>query len=158
MLDVIHFGIVERGIVNQNLHRVRAPILDAPGGDVGQQIGQAAGLGIVVTAVLIGQEQTGVLAAFLRGGKAPLRIQQNRARVRRQHLGDGDLEVLKHLIGDGLLIDALGGCERLLKAAALIHGGGRDYALFVGEGFHVFPFSGRQTHKLYWLDYDMRRK
>ena len=143
MLDVVHLRIVERRIVEQNLDRVRAPIGDSLGGNMRQQIGQAAGLGIVVAALFIRQQQAGVGGARLRGGKAVFGIQQNRARVRRQNLRHRDLEFAHHLVRHLIRRHALGRRDGFLQAAALVHGGRRDHAVLVRERLHVAHFSFR---------------
>ena len=57
VLDIVDARIVVGRVVDQNLHRVGAPIDDALGGDVRQKVGQAAGLGVVVSAEFVGQQQ-----------------------------------------------------------------------------------------------------
>ena len=66
-------------VVNEDLDGVGAPIDDALHGNVRQQIGQAAGLGVVVAGFFIGQQQAGVRRARLRGFQAKLGIEQNGA-------------------------------------------------------------------------------
>ena len=62
-----------------------------------QQIGQAAGLSVVVAAVFVGEQQPGILGARLGGGQAVFGIEQDGAGVRRETLAHGDLELLDHL-------------------------------------------------------------
>ena len=85
VLDVVDLRIVEGRVVDQNFHGVGAHVLlEALDGNVRQQIGQTARLRVVVAAVFVGQQQAGVLCARLRCGKAPFRIEQDGAGVRRQ--------------------------------------------------------------------------
>ena len=100
VLDVVDLRVVEGGVVDQNLHGVRAPVHDALHGNVRQQVGQAAGLGVVVAALLVGQQQAGVGGARFGGGQAELRIEQDGAGMRRQNLADRDFEFAHHLVGD----------------------------------------------------------
>ena len=72
-------------VVDQDLDGVGAPIHDALHGNVRQQVGQAAGLGVVVAAQLISQQQAGVGRARLGGIQTEFGIEQNGAGVRRQH-------------------------------------------------------------------------
>ena len=95
-----------------------------------QQVRQAARLGVVVAALLVGQQQAGIRRARFRGGQAALGIEQNRAGVRRQNFRDRDLELAHHLLSHLVWRNAFGARDRFLQAAALIHrGGGDDSAL-----------------------------
>ena len=93
-------GIFEGRVVDQDLHRVGAPIHDALHGNVRQQIGQAAGLGVVVAAHFVGQQQAGVRGARLGGFQAEFRIEQDGAGMRRQHLAP---RLLNSLIISGVM-------------------------------------------------------
>ncbi len=136
--------IVVRRVVEQNFDRIRSHILlQTFDGDVRQKIGQPARLGIVVTAVLVGKQESGVLRPYFRCGKAPFRIQQDGARIRSQNPGNGALELLHHLVRDVLLRDTLCRCQRLGETAALVHRGRGDYALLIGERVHMLQLSRR---------------
>src|SRR5579862_8285263 len=50
VFDIVHLWVVEGRVVNQNLDCVGAPVDDALHGYMRQQIGQSAGLGVVVAA------------------------------------------------------------------------------------------------------------
>ena len=53
----------------------------------------------------------------------------------------GDLELAHHLIGDLFLVDSLGRGDRLLQAAALVHGGGGNDAGLIGQSAQMLDFS-----------------
>ena len=79
MLDVVYLRVVERRVVNQDLDGVCAPIDNALGAYMRKKIGQASGLRVVVTAGLIGEQQTGIGRALFGRWQTPLGIQQNGA-------------------------------------------------------------------------------
>ena len=95
--------------------------------------GSRPGVVRVVAGLLVRQQQAGVLRAALARREAPLGIEQDRAGVRRQHLGDEDLELL-HLAVADLAALLLG--ERLLQRSALIHRRGGDDAALVRHRLH----------------------
>ncbi len=128
MFDVVDLRVVEGRVVNQNLDGVGAPIDNALHGNVRQEVGQAAGLRVVVTAGFISQQQPCVGASRFGGGQAPLGIEQDGAGVRSQNFRHGDLELAHHFIRDLTLVDAFAGGQRFLQAASLVHGGGGDHA------------------------------
>ena len=80
------FGVVERRVVDQNLDGIRAPIDDALHRNVRQQVRQAAGLGVVVAALLRKPAAGRRSSARLGGGQTVFGIEQNGAGVRRQDL------------------------------------------------------------------------
>ena len=141
VLDVVDRGIVERRVVDENLHRVGAPVHNSPGRDLRQQVRQAAGPRVVVAAFFVSEEQAAIRAARLPGVEAEFGVQQDRAGVGREDFGDGGLELRHHLGRDVVLVDALGGRDRLLQTAPLIHRRGGDDSARVSEGFHVLQFS-----------------
>jgi hypothetical protein len=141
MLDVVHLGIVERSVIDKNFDGIGAPIGNALRRNVGQQVGQASRLCIVVTAGLVREKQAGVFRARFGGGQAPFGIQQNGAGMGRQHLADRDFEFDHHFIGDPFLIDSFSGSKRFLQASALIHGGSSNHTGFIGERLHAQRFS-----------------
>jgi hypothetical protein len=66
VLDVVDLRIVERRVIEQNLDCVGAHFFFDPAHRaVWQQIGQASGLRIVVTAVLVCKKQSGILCSSL---------------------------------------------------------------------------------------------
>ena len=66
----------------------------------------------------------------------------------RQNLGHGDFKIFHHLLRDRAFIHVLRGCKRFLQTAALIHSGCCNDALCIGQGLHVFQFTGGNTHKI----------
>ncbi len=101
VLDIVDLRVVERRVVKQNLHRIRAPIGDALSRDVRQQIGQSGpGLRVVVAALFIGQQQACIRGARFRSRESILGIEQDRAGVRRQNFRYRHLELAHHLVGD----------------------------------------------------------
>ena len=75
-------------VVEQNLDAIGAGFFQAAGGPVVEQIGQAAGAGLVVAGLFIGEQQAGILGAALGGGQSPLGIEQDGAGVRGENFGD----------------------------------------------------------------------
>ncbi len=106
-----------------------------------QQVRQAAGLGVVVAALFVGQQQAGVGRRALAAGSPILGIEQDGAGVRRQNFRHRDFELAHHLLGHLVGRNALGAGEGLLQAAALIHGGGGDDTVLVGKRLHVAHFA-----------------
>ncbi len=78
MLDIVDVLRIVRRVVEQDLHAIGARFFQAASGPYVEQIGQAAGTGLVVSGLFIGEQQAGVLGAALRGGQSPLGIEQNR--------------------------------------------------------------------------------
>ena len=112
-----------------------------------QQIGQAAGLGVVVAALFVGQQQAGVLARapWRRAGRI-----RDRAEWRwRAASAPCVTAILNSVIISSVisfLSTPLRGGQRFLQAAALIHGGGGDDAGFVGQRLHVLQLTCGQSH------------
>ena len=79
---------IEGRVVEQNLDAVRAGFFQAARRPVVEQIAQAAGTGLVVSGLLIGEQQAGVLGAALGGGQSPLGIEQDGAGMRGENFGD----------------------------------------------------------------------
>ena len=86
MLEVIDVLGIERRVVEQDLDAVGAGFLQAADRPVIEQVGQAAGAGLVVAGLLIGEQQAGVLGAALGGGQSPLGVEQDGAGMRRETL------------------------------------------------------------------------
>ena len=78
-VDVL--GIVGR-VVEQNLDAIGARFFQAAGRPEVEQIGQAAGAGLVVSGLFVGEQQAGILGAALGGGQSPLGIEQDGGGVR----------------------------------------------------------------------------
>jgi hypothetical protein len=89
------------------------------------------------------QQQAGVFCAALRRRQPPLRVEKDRARVRRQHLGDDGFEPVHVGVGD-VAPFFLG--ERFLEGSALIHRRGRDDAALVGYRFHARELPWCELH------------
>jgi len=106
-----------------------------------QQVGQAAGPGVIVAAQLVRQQQAGVLAARLGGFQAEFRVEQDGAGVRSEDLAHRHFELAHHLMRDLFDIHAAPRGQRLLEASSLIHGGGRDDASLVGYRFHALQLA-----------------
>src|SRR5215472_3676616 len=113
-----------------------------------QQIGEAAGAGIVVAAQLIGEQEAGGLRADAAGVEAELRVQQDSAGVWGERLADRDLELAHHLRSNILRIDAASDGQRLLQAPSLIHGGRSDHSALVRKRFQMRQFTGGKFHGL----------
>jgi hypothetical protein len=111
-----------------------------------EQIGQAAGLRIVVAALLVGQQQAGILGAHLGGGKAVLGIEQNGAGVRRQDARDRFFEFGHHLVGDGFFVHAFILGDGAFQGAALVHGRGANDAAFIRNCFQAPLFARADFH------------
>ena len=79
---------IERRVVEQDLDAVGAGFLQPAHRPVVEQVGQPPGARLVVAGLLVGQQQPGILRPALAGREAPFRIEQDRARVLGQHLGD----------------------------------------------------------------------
>ncbi len=129
VFDVVDLRVVEGRVIDEDFHGVRAHVFfDALDGDVRQEVGQAAGLGVIVTAVFVGEQEARVFRARFRGGQTPLGVEKNGACMRSQDARDGGLELLHHFVCDVLLRDTFCGGERLGQTSTLIHCGGRDDA------------------------------
>ncbi len=137
MLLVVDLVLLKRRVVDENLHGVRAGFLEAAYGHQRQQVGLATRAGVVIAALFVAEQQAGTFGARFSSRESPLRIEQDGARVRGQNLGDGEFELLHHLVGDVALLDALAGGNRLLQGAALVHRGRRDDAALVRQRLHV---------------------
>ncbi len=130
-------GLLEGGVVEQDLDAVGSGFLQAANAPYVEQIGQAARGRGIVAGLLIGEKEA-LAVAVLGGGKAKLGVQQNGGSVAGEHLGHKRLEYFE--------IVCIGGCsallgEGLLKRAALVHRRGGDDATCVGDGFE----SGKLT-------------
>ncbi len=128
---------LERRVVDQHFDGVRACFLDAAHGHVGQQVRLPARAGVVVPALFVAEQQSGVLVARGGGGHAPLRVQQDGARVRRQDLRNRRLELNHHCVRDLVDADAFTRGDGLLQRTALVHGRGGNHAALIGQSFHM---------------------
>ena len=149
ILDVVDFLLLKRGVVEQQLDRVRALMLNSAHRPVIEQVGQTARGGGVVAGLLIGQQQT-LAVAVLGGGQSIFRIEQNRGGVPGENFRHQRLEFRQRMGVDGSAF-FLG--QRLLQRTALIHGGGGNDAAFIGEGFHAGQFAGGELHRLTLLGF-----
>src|SRR5208282_1575127 len=135
--DALHPGMflvvdvlgIEGRVVEQNFDAVRAGFFQAAGGPVIEQVAEAAGAGLVVSGLFVGEQQAGVFGAALGGGQAPLGIEQDRTGMWGENFGDQRLEFFHQGIVDFAAF-FLG--QRFLQGTALVHGGRRDDAAFVG--------------------------
>src|SRR5689334_4423359 len=79
---------------------VGAPIDDALHRDVRKQVGQTAGLGIVIAAFFVGEQEARVLRSRFGGLEAIFRIEQDGAGMRCENSRDNGFELAHHLIGN----------------------------------------------------------
>ena len=143
VLAIVDVVRIERRVVEKNLHRVGADLAQPPRRPEVEEIRQPARSGLVVAGLLVRHEQTGVAGAPLRRRHAPLRIEENRARVRGQDLGDEGLELLHHRVAHRAALVLL---ERFLQRPALVHRRRGDDAAIVGDGIHAGQFSCCDGH------------
>ena len=148
MLVLIDRGRVERRVVEQNLDAVRARGYEAADGPDIEKIGQAAGTRVVIAAVFVGEQQTGVLRARKRGGQAVFGIEEDGAGVRRENLHDGGLEFLEHLRGYGILVAAFFLGNGTFQRTALVHGRGGDHVAGIRYRLEALLFSWREFHRV----------
>src|SRR5579872_6545971 len=78
-------------------------------------------------------------------------VEQDRAGMRREYAADDNLELFHLFLSHLIRRNALGGRDRFLQTAALIHGRSGDNALVVGQGFHVLQFTGGKTHEFQFI-------
>ena len=95
-------GLLERGVVEQDLDAVGAGFLEAADAPDVEQVGQAAGGVGVVAGLLIG-EQKALAVAVLGGGQAVLGVEQDGGGVLAEDVGDEGLEDLEIVAGGGWL-------------------------------------------------------
>ena len=88
MLLVIDVLGIEGRVVKQDLQAVRARFLQAAHRPQIQQVAQAPRAGLVISCLLVSQQQPRILGAPLGRRQPPLRIEQDGAGVRREHLRD----------------------------------------------------------------------
>ncbi len=138
MLLVVDVLRIVGRVVEQDFDAVGADFLQATNGPLVEEVREPPGPCLVVAGLLVREQKAGVLRPAFARGKPPLRVEQDRARVRRQHFRDDRLEVFHLAVADGAAA-FLG--ERLLKRSPLIHGGGGNHAARVRNGLHAGQFS-----------------
>ena len=162
VLGLVDCGRIERAVVKEDLDAVRSSGLEAHHRVIVQQVGQPAGLSIVISALLVGEQQAGVLGALLGRGQPVLRVQQDRAGMRGEDAHHGFFELCHHLAGHCLLINAflLGDCA--LERAALVHRRRGDYAARVRDCLQASLFARGKLHhvpsKRFWAQMRTTRK
>lgn len=141
VFDFVDFGVFGGGVVDEEFDGVGAPVLDAADGDVVEEVGEAAGAGVVVARGFVGEEEAAMRVAGGGGGQAVFGVEEEGGGVGAEDGGDGGFELLKH--GRGGV-----GAEGFGETAALVHGGGGDDAGVVGERLDVQFFTGSEDHFL----------
>src|SRR5450755_1542707 len=111
MLLVVYILGIEWRVVKQNLDAIGAGVFEALRGPMVEQIAQTAGASLVVSRLLIGEQQAGILGAALGGGETPLGIEQNGGGVWGQNFADQRFEFFHHGVAD---FAAFFLCQRLL--------------------------------------------
>jgi hypothetical protein len=81
VLEVVDVGLLEGGVVEQDLDAVGAGFLEAANAPDVEQVGQAAGGVGVVAGLLVGEQQA-LAVAVLGGGQAELGVEQDGGGVR----------------------------------------------------------------------------
>ncbi len=143
VLDVVDAGLVEGGVVEQDLDAIGSGFGEAANAPEVEQVGKAAVGGGVVAGLLVGEEEAFAVAMF-GGGEAVLGIEEDGGGVAGEDFGDEgfeDFEVVA--VGGGAAL--LG--EGFLQGSALIHGGSGDDVALVGDGLEACKFSGRDLHE-----------
>src|SRR5450631_3828584 len=100
MLLVVHFFGIERSVVKQNLDAIGASVFEAFRVPMVERIAETAGASLVVSGLLIGEQQDGILGAALGCGGTPLGIEQNGGGVRGQYFADQGFEFFHHGVVD----------------------------------------------------------
>src|SRR5208282_4942593 len=103
-------------------------------------------LGVVVAALLVGQQQTGVLGAGAGGLEAVLRVEQDGAGVRGENADHRFLEFAHHVGVHFFFVHAFFFGDEVAQRAALVHGRRGDHALGVGHRFHSFDLARADLH------------
>src|SRR5208283_1714723 len=111
-----------------------------------EQLRQPSWHGFVVTRFLVRQEQARVLRALLCRGQTIFRIQQNRARLRRQNAAHSLLELHQPLVRHRASIHALRFREQTPQRAALVNRQRGDHTSRVGHALQPFSFAFRNPH------------
>ena len=125
---------IEGRVVEQNLDAVRPSFFQPASRPVIKQVAQAAGTGLVVSGLFIGQQQAGIFGATLGRGQAPLGIEQDRAGMRSENFGDQRLEFFHQCVADFATFFL---SQRLLQRPPLVHSSRADYALGGGDSFEA---------------------
>ena len=121
MLDRVDRFVIGGIVIEQDLDRIRAGFHQPPYAPLVQQVWQASLDSGVVAGLLVGQQHAAIRCLGLQGEQAELRIDQDRARMRRQDRDDGLLEG-RQIVGGRLAI-LTGLANRFLQRSPLIHGG-----------------------------------
>src|SRR6266702_1187118 len=129
--EVVDVGLLEGGVVEEDLDAIGSGFLQAADGPDVEQIGQATG-GVGVVAGLLVREEEAFAVAVFRCGQAVLWVEQNGGGVLAEDVGDQCLEDFEVMAGG--FGSALFG-EGLLERSALIHSGSGDNAARVGDRF-----------------------
>ena len=144
MLLIVHFLGIERSVIKQNLHAVRARLFQPPRRPVIQQISQPPRPGLVVTRLFISQQQPRILRPPLRSRQSPLRVEQYRAGMRSQYFGHQYFELFHHGVAD---FPALFFGERFLQRSALIHRRRRNHSAFIRYFSKTRKFARGKLHR-----------
>ena len=134
---------LERRVIQEYLHAVGAGLLESSRRPVGQQVWEPPGPRVVVSALLVRQQQTGIGTPPFGRLDSPLRIEQDRGRVGRERLRDRRLELLHHRIGH-----IFSAClrQRLLERATLVHGRRPDGPRICRDSLHSGEFPWCDPH------------
>ena len=143
MLRVIDVLGIERRVIKQDLDAIRARFFQAASRPQIQQIAKAAGASLVISSLLVREQQSGILRAALGGGQSPFGIEQNCGRVWSEDFGDKSLEFFHHRVGN---FAAFFFGERLLQRTTLIHGSGSNDSALVRHSFQPLQFARGKFH------------
>src|SRR5204863_5553018 len=95
LLVIYILGIIWR-VIQQNFYAIRAGFLQSLCRPVVEKIAKATRPSLVIAGLFIGEQQPGISCATFRRRQPPLRIEQNRACMRRQNFSDEGLEFFHH--------------------------------------------------------------
>ncbi len=143
MFEVVDSGFFERGVIQKNLDAVGAGLLQSADTPEIEQVWKAAfGCG-VIAGLLVGEQESGTVTMF-RGLQTELGVKENRRGVPGKDLRHDDLEFTHVFRGDSATAFA---CKRFAQGAALVHGGGGDDAILVGDSLQTIEFAGGDLHR-----------
>jgi hypothetical protein len=148
VLDVVDVLGVFRRVIEQNLDAVSAGFLEPFHRPLVEQIRQPPRTGLVVAGLLVRHQQAGFARATLARRDAELGIQQNRARVAREYLGDEDLELFER---PGVDVAAFFLGQRFLERTPLIHRRRCDDAPRIRHGLHSRKLPRCELHDRFSL-------
>jgi len=134
MFDVVDALRIVRRVVEQDLDAVGSRFFQPADRPLVEQVRKTSRPGLVVPRLLVRHQKPGVLRPALARGQAPFRIQQDRARVRREHLGHEGLELLDFTVSN---FSAFFLRQRFLQRAPLIHRGSGNHPALIRHGLHA---------------------